>query len=84
MYAISYSKARQNLAETMDSVTNDCAPVMITRQGAAPVIMMSLAEFNALQETAHLLRSPRNATRLMQGIAEHKAGKGIERGLLDE
>ncbi|HHQ4624474.1 MULTISPECIES: type II toxin-antitoxin system Phd/YefM family antitoxin [Aeromonas] len=84
MYAINYSQARQHLAETMDSVTNDCAPVMITRQGAEPVIMLSLAEYNALQETAHLLRSPKNAARLMQGIAEHKAGKATPRELLTE
>jgi len=84
MYAISYSKARQHLAETMDNVTNDCAPVMITRQGAEPVIMMSLAEYNALQETAHLLRSPKNAERLMRGIAEHRAGKAVERSLVEE
>lgn len=84
MYAINYSQARKHLAETMDNVTNDCAPVMITRQGAEPVIMMSLAEYNSLQETAHLLRSPGNAERLMRGIAEHKAGKAVARELLEE
>lgn len=81
MYAISYSQARQNLAETMNNVTNDCAPVMITRQGAEPVVMMSLAEYNSLQETAYLLRSPKNAERLMKGIAEHRSGQAVEQEL---
>ncbi|GBU08876.1 antitoxin of the YoeB-YefM toxin-antitoxin system [Gammaproteobacteria bacterium] len=75
MEAISYSYARQNLAKTMDKVEEDRSPVLITRQNGAPVVMMALSEFNALEETAHLLSSQANLERLTQSIKHARAGK---------
>ena len=79
----SYTHVRQHLAEVMDEVCEQRAPVVVTRQGADSVVMMSLDEFRALEETLHLLRSPRNADRLLRSIADADAGRLVERDLSD-
>jgi len=76
MKAITYTAARENLASTMDEVCRDRAPVIITRNRDQAVVMLSLEEFESLEETAHLLRSPANAKRLLTAIAALEAGKG--------
>ena len=81
MDAISYTTARANLAKTMERVCNDHSPVVITRKSEAPVVMISLEDYQAMEETAYLLRSPANARRLLESIAELEAGKGIARQL---
>ena len=68
MKTITYSYARLHLAEIMNKVDGDCGPVLITRQTGNHVVMMSLQDFNALEESAFLMRSPRNAKRLMESI----------------
>jgi antitoxin YefM len=83
MNAITYTSARSNLAQTMAKVCDDHAPIIITRKAAQPVIMMSLDDYEALEETAYLLRSPENARRLLESITELAAGKGTERELAD-
>lgn len=79
MDAITYSTARANLANTMDRVCEDHEPIIITRNGQQAVVMMSLDDYKALEETAYLLRSPKNAQRLLESIAALEAGKGVER-----
>jgi antitoxin YefM len=82
MNAITYTAAREKLATTMDRVCEDCAPVTITRSGKRQaVVMLSLEEYQQLEETAHLLRSPANARRLMSAIDNLVQGKGKERKL---
>ena len=76
MDAISYTAARENLAATMDKVCEDHAPVIITRNREQAVVMLSLEDYKALEETAYLLQSPANATRLMQAREALEAGKG--------
>ena len=83
MNAITYTSARSNLAQTMAKVCDGHSPVIITRKAAKPVIMMSLDDYEALEETAYLLRSPENARRLLESIAELATGKGTERELVD-
>jgi len=83
MDAISYTAARANLAGTMDRVCEDHEPVIITRNGQQSVVMISLEDFKALEETAYLLRSPKNARRLMESIAELENGQGKERRLIE-
>ncbi len=83
MDTISYTAARANLASIMEKVCDDHAPVIVTRQNARPVVLMSLADYESLEETAYLLRSPANAARLARSIAEAKAGRVSERGLLE-
>jgi antitoxin YefM len=79
MDAISYTAARENLAATMDKVCQDHAPVVITRKRDQAVVMLSLEDFEALEETAYLLKSPRNAKRLLDAIESLNAGKGLKR-----
>lgn len=70
MDSIPFSTARANLAKTMDRVCESHKPVIITRSGEASVVMLSLEDFNSLEETAYLLRSPKNAKRLLEAVAE--------------
>ena len=84
MDAISYTSARANLASTMEQVCNDHAPIIITRKSEAPVVMMSLGDYQAMEETTYLLRSPANARNLLESIAELEAGKGAEHALIEE
>ena len=83
MKAISYTAARNNLAQTMQRVCDDHDPVIITRKSTDSVVMLSLEDYEALQETAYLLQSPANAKRLMESIEQLESGKGVERGLLE-
>ena len=83
MDTITYSAVRSNLAQTMDKVCDDHAPIIITRKAAKPVIMLSLEDYQALEETAYLLRSPKNARRLMESIMQLEAGQGTARELVD-
>jgi len=81
MDAISYSTARANLATTMDRVCNDHEALIITRNGEQSVVMLSLEDFQALEETAYLLRNPANAKRLLSAMAQLAAGKGVKQEL---
>lgn len=79
MNAISYTAARENLASTMDRVCEDHAPVIITRNRDQSVVMLSLEDYESLEETAYLLRSPANAKRLLEAILALEEGKGMVR-----
>lgn len=83
MNAISYTVARTNLAKTMEQVCNDHAPVIITRKKEAPVVMISLEDYQTMEETAYLLRSPANARHLLESIAELETGKGVAQKLIE-
>ncbi|MER3445005.1 Antitoxin YefM [Calidithermus terrae] len=84
MKAITYTHARQNLAKTMDEVIDNHDPIIITRNNDRAVVMMSLEDFNAWQETAYLMSNPANARRLMRSIESLEQGKGRVRELLEE
>lgn len=81
MEAKSYSVVRSNLAKTMERVCADHQPVIITRRNEASVVMISLEDYEALEETAYLLRSPKNVRRLIESIAELEQGQGQAREL---
>ena len=81
MKAITYTAARESLADTMQRVCEDHDPVVITRRRDQAVVMIALEDFEALEETAYLLRSPRNASRLRKAVEQLRAGKGTERKL---
>lgn len=83
MDAITYSTARAKLADTMDRVCDDHEPIIITRNGQQAVVMISLDDFKSLEETAYLLRSPKNARRLLESIATLETGKGVNRRLAE-
>ncbi|HNQ87368.1 MAG TPA: type II toxin-antitoxin system prevent-host-death family antitoxin [Verrucomicrobiota bacterium] len=79
MKAITYTAAREGLAAAMDQVCNDRAPMVITRNRNQAVVMLSMDDYEELEETAHLLRSPANARRLLGAIQSLEAGKGKAR-----
>jgi antitoxin YefM len=83
MAHVSYSDLRNNLASYMDGVCNDRAPLLVTRQNARSVILMSEEDYEGLMETVHLLKSPANATRLLRSIKEADEGKLTERELIE-
>ena len=75
MTVLTYTQVRQRLASVMDLVCDSGAPVIVTRQNARPVVMLSLEQYESMAETLHLLRSPRNADRLLRSIAAAEAGE---------
>ncbi len=83
MDSISYTTARARLASTMDRVCERHEPLIITRSGQDSVVMLSLDDYNSLEETAYLLRSPKNAKRLLEAITDLERGSGTERELAE-
>lgn len=83
MDSISYASARSNLAKTMDKVCDDHTPIAITRKGEGAVVLISMDDYQALEETAYLLRSPKNARRLIEAVTELESGDGTERELVE-
>ena len=83
MKAISYTAARENLAATMNQVCDDRDPVIITRKRNQSVVLLSLEDYESLEETAYLLRVPENARRVLQAVEQLDQGKGRERELVD-
>ena len=81
MNAISYTAARENLASTMDRVCSDHTPVIITRNRDQSVVMLSLEDYESLEETAYLMRSPANARRLLEAIHSLDSDKGTVHGI---
>ena len=81
MDAMTYSTLRANLASTMDRVCDDHEALIITRNGDQAVVMLSLEDYKALEETAYLLRTPANAKRLLSAAAQLNADQGTEREL---
>jgi len=83
MNAITYTYVRNNLAKTLEKVCDDHDPVIVTRQNQNSVVIMSLEDYESLTETAYLLRSPKNAQRLIRSIADLDSGKGKQRELVE-
>ena len=84
MNAITYTEARANLANTITRVCDDHDPVIITKKSDKSVVMISLEDYESMEETAYLLRSPKNAQRLLESIRELESGNGIDRELIAE
>lgn len=76
MRTMSYTESRANYAKVLDSVTDDREAVVITRAGHEPVVMVSLADYESLRETAYLMRSPANARRLLDAMEQLEGGRG--------
>jgi antitoxin YefM len=81
MDVMTYTDARATLKDVMDRVIHDRVEVVVTRKNREAVVMMSLDEYNAIQETLHLQKSPANARRLQAAIAQLDAGQGTERDI---
>lgn len=81
MKALSYTALRNTLAKTMEKVCDDHEPIVITRKSERAVVMLSLEDYESLEETTYLLRSPKNLKRLMESISQLEEGKGLEKAL---
>jgi len=71
-----YTEARANLAKLCDQVTSDLDVAIISRRGAEDVALISASELSGILETAHLLRSPKNADRLLSALRRAQKGTG--------
>jgi antitoxin YefM len=80
---LSYTESRARYAEVLDSVVDDREEVVITRAGHEPVVIVSLEDYEALKETAYLMRSPTNARRLLDAMERLEAGRGEHHDLID-
>jgi antitoxin YefM len=83
MNVATYSHVRSNLKSVMQRVVEDHVPIAVTRQRGEAVVMVSMDDWNAIQETLYLLSSPANAKRLSDAMTRMDAGKGTERALID-
>lgn len=79
MKTLTYSEVRQNLTAAMNETVDDRIPILITRQKGTACVLLSLDEYQSLEETAYLMRLPNNARRLMDSIDELNAGKGLKK-----
>jgi antitoxin YefM len=84
MNILTFSEARAGFKQALDEVCRDHEPTVITRQRGDHVVLMSLDDYNSMQETLHLLGSPKNAERLRESIAEFKAGKTVLKDLMKD
>ena len=78
MIHVSFTDLRKRLAHFMDRAVDDRAPVLVTRQGHEPVVLLAQSEYDSMLETLHLLSTPANAQALMKAIEEMERGEGIE------
>lgn len=83
MKTMSVTELRAGIADALDTVENDAEELVITRAGHEPMVVVSLAEYEALKETDYLLRSPAMAERLRRSIEQDRAGQGTARELVD-
>lgn len=84
MKTISYTESRANYAQVLDDVVNNREEAIITRAGHEPVVIVSLADYESLRETAYLLRSPANARRLLDSIDSLEQGRGSQHDLIED
>ena len=78
---VSYTGARDRFAELWDRVVENRETIRLTRRGAAPVVLLAADEYDGLLETAHLLRSPANAARLLSALERAQSGEDTPRPL---
>lgn len=83
MNALTYTHTRQHFAEIMRQVNENHEAVVVTSQRGAPVVIMSLDDYQSLEETAYLLRSPVGASRLLESVEELRHGGGSVQELSD-
>ncbi len=84
MQVVSYTEARNSLKSVLDAVVDNADFTVITRRDSENAVVMSQDYFDSLMETVHLLKSPANAEHLKDSIAQYRAGKTVQKGLLDE
>lgn len=82
---VSYSEVRQNLRKMIDSAASSHEPTYITSHKKRTAVLLSYDDYCSLEETAYLLKSPENATRLLRAVTDFKQGKNFDRhNLVDD
>ena len=84
MQTLNFSHTRQNLASTLDDVVDNSMPVIVTRQNKESVVIISMKDYRAMEETAYLMQSNANAKRLNRAINQLEDGLGKTKELLEE
>jgi antitoxin YefM len=84
MLATSYSNFRQDLKMFFDKVNSQHTPLLVTRAKGEDIVVLSKADYDSMEETFYLLKSPKNAARLLESIEELEKGKGVEKQLIEE
>jgi antitoxin YefM len=80
MQVVNYTEFRNNLTENLNMVNDDGDIVVVSRSKGKNVVVMSLEEYNSIQETLHLMSSKENQKRLDEAIGEMKKGKSQKHG----
>lgn len=83
MEITTYSNFRQNLKAFMDKVFDTKSPLFVTRSNGEDIVVLSKEDYDGMQETLHLLSSPKNAQRLKESLEEFEKGGGQIRELTD-
>lgn len=84
MQVTTYTSFRQQLKSYLDKVRSSHTPLYVTSANAEDVVVLSKADYESMEETFYLLKSPANATRLLKGIEDYEKGLGNERSLIEE
>lgn len=84
MLTTSYSNFRQDLKSFLDKVNDQHTPLFVSRAKGEDVVVMSKADYDSMEETFYLLKSPKNAERLLKSISQFEKGLGKERELIEE
>ena len=83
MKTLSSTELRKNLSKAMDQVNDDHEPIIVTRANGKPVVLLSLEDYDSMDETAYLLASPENARRLREAIAEGEKGHVVSKTMTE-
>lgn len=84
MQSIFFKEAQQNLDRLCQKVCEDHEPCIVNREDNNPVVILSLADFNAWQETHYLLSNPANAQRLLNSLDKARSGQLMQKELIEE
>ena len=84
MQITTYTSFRQQLKSYLDKVRNNHTPLYVTSANGEDVVVLSKADYESMEETFYLLKSPKNAIRLLKGIEDYEKGSGQEKSLIEE
>jgi len=84
MDTVDFVHFQQDPAQLLDKVVQDHAPLLVTRVDGPPVVILSIDDYHAYEETAYLMASPRNAARVQEAVAQFEAKQGTSHDLIDE
>ena len=83
MQTTTYTSFRQQLKSYLDKVRNNHIPLYVTSASGEDVVVISKSDYESMEETFYLLKSPNNAARLLNGIQDYEKGLGQEKSLIE-